>query len=150
MTTTTPTPTGPTFAAFCMAVWGQIKHTHLYQGGSRWPTPVAIEFCGKATSAGTLLGCDPHHPSKFLPGKAPLDFVPKVHTYDAIERAIKRLHAEGEVKFLRRWGYVWVIPMDPDTGKPIRIEGPHQPGCVEGDEWVADPGSDGPFNWSKM
>jgi len=144
------TTTNPTFASFCMAVWGQIKHTHLYQGGSRWPTPVATEFCGKATSAGTLLGCDPDRPFYFRRGKAPADMPPPPHVSNAIERAIKRLHAEGEVKFLRRWGYVWVIPMDPDTSKPIRIEGTHQPGCVEGDEWVDDPGSAGPFDWDRL
>lgn len=101
----------------------QIEH----EGGARFPSPVPLWYHGEPTHhAGCcgLIDAD---------GKVVLDAERRIHT------AVKRLHAAGEVTFLLRYGYTWVVP-----SRSVEILNPRA-----GDEHVARP-TGAPYYWDEL
>ena len=143
MTTTTthadPHPYGP---AFIEAVMTEITNEHHKRSDAhRWPSPVGYTCLqGKPTVTGTRLGCDPAEPGRLLTrptvdkGYGPQE----LFLTEAINHAVKRLHEAGRVRFLRRFGYVWLIASGQKTI------------ARDGDEECATPGADGPHDWDRL
>jgi len=155
MTTYHPDSNHPRSEAFVARVYAEIEREHR-SGGSRWPSPVRTMYGGKLTDAGERLGLDPAAPVRFpeprprepRPALSPnrafglrafgVHPEPEIFADAAVEWAVKRLHEAGRVTFLRRLGYVWVIPA---TGYVS---------THDGDEVVATPGADGPTAWARL
>jgi len=74
---------------FDQKVLSEIKRQQSH--GARFPCPVGLMYMGELTEAAERLGlkdCDDR----------------------PVMEAVKRLHKAGEVKFVYRWGYTWVLP----------------------------------------
>jgi hypothetical protein len=127
----------PTLGEFANKVLYYINRTHYSGGGARWPSPVSLMLFGKPTDEAVALGADAkgYH---FLPDRVPLNYAEGANFDTVVMHAIKRLHQNGKIKFLERFGYTWVIPASA------------QPTPMDGDKWVDDPGPDAPFYWKDI
>ena len=77
---------------FDKAVLALIKEQ---RGNARFPAPITLEQNGRLTENAHFLGVAPGSPNQ----RTELD----------VFAAIKRLHAAGEVGFVHRYGYCWVV-----------------------------------------
>ena len=111
---------------FEQLVLDSIRQQVARDGGARFPSPVPLWYHGEPTRH--AFDCD-----LVVDGKVVLDAERRVHA------AVKRLHAEGEVTFLLRFGYTWVVPSrSPEILKPRA-----------GDEHLARP-TGAPYYWDEL
>ena len=103
-----------------------IRQQTEYTGGARFPSPVPLWYRGEPTHYAITLGLVDN-------GKVVLDAERRVYA------AVKKLHAEGEVTLLFRFGYTWVVPSrSPEVLNPRA-----------GDEHLARP-TDAPHYWDEL
>ena len=111
---------------FEQAVLRAIRQQTGNEGGARFPSPVPLWYRGDPTYHAGWCGLVDN-------GKVVLDAERRVYA------AVKRLHAEGEVIFLFRFGYTWVVP-----SRSPEILNPRA-----GDEHLARP-TDAPHYWDEL
>lgn len=121
---------------FKQLVLDSIRRQTTHEGGARFPSPVPLWYGGEPTRHAVELGLVSPASHVTKPGQAGavvLDAERRVHA------AVKRLHAEGEVIFLSRFGYTWVVPSDhPEITNPRA-----------GDERLARPTA-APYYWDEL
>lgn len=108
---------------FDTAVLQLILNITRHRGGSRFPNPLPL--------------CDRGEPTPYAKALEPLAAEGwKLNSERQVHAAVKRLHKAGEVKFLSRYGYTWVIPKDhplpPRAGDTI-VDAPE--GCNKPYYW---------------
>lgn len=112
--------------SFEQAVLNSIRQQTGHTGGARFPSPVPLWYRGEPTHHALHCGL-------IVDGKVVLDAERRVYA------AVKKLHAEGEVTFLFRFGYTWVVPSrSPEVLNPRA-----------GDEHLARP-TDAPYYWDEL
>lgn len=108
------------------AVLDSIRQQTGSEGGARFPSPVPLWYRGEPTIHAKSIGL-------VVDGKVVLDAERRVYA------AVKKLHAEGEVTFLFRFGYTWVVP-----SRSHEILNPRA-----GDEHLTRP-TDAPYYWDEL
>jgi len=86
------------------------------RGNARFPSVLDICYSGEATDCAKRLGVGRHDTEEVL-------------------TAVKRLHEDGKVKFVYRWGYTWVVPSWKSD--------------IKDEELIQNP-TDRPYNWEQL
>lgn len=111
---------------FDTAVLQLILNITRHRGGSRFPNPIPLCYCGEPTDYAKAL--------ELIAAEGW-----KLNSERLVHAAVKRLHKAGEVRFIARFGYTWVVPKD------------HYLAPLAGDAVVDAPeGCNKPYYWEEL